>query len=104
MYEITEYSSVFDNDSQESNPGKVIGLMTTHVDDILIAGNESVIDLVGRALDVRFDKLKHRRLTASMPLKHCGMQIEQTSEGIALDQRAYTLSIDALSYNKNADP
>ena len=103
LYKITEYS-LAGGDPREFPPGNVIGLMTTHVDDILIAGNAHVVNLVGEILDIRFDKLKHRRLTATMPLKHCGMQIEQTSEGIALDQRAYTLSIDVLSYNKSADP
>ena len=71
--------------------------MTTHVDDILIAGTADVVHLVGKILDIRFDALEHRRLTTTMPLKRCGMQIEQTSEGFVLDQRAYTLSIDALS-------
>ena len=54
LYKITEYSPAGEN-SRESNPGNVIGLMTTHVDDFLIAGNANVVDLVGRVLDIRFD-------------------------------------------------
>ena len=103
LYKITEYHSSGVSDG-DSSPGKVIGLMTTHVDDILLAGTSDVVHLVGRILDVRFETLKHRRLTPTVPLKHCGMQIELTPEGIVLNQRAYTLSIDALPYNKHSDP
>ena len=43
--------------------GKVLGLMTTHVDDILIAASGNVVELVGAVFDVTFDQLKHKRLT-----------------------------------------
>ena len=47
-----------------------------------------IVELVGKVLDVRFGQLKHKRLTKTTPFKHCGMQIEKTSDGISIDQRA----------------
>ena len=63
----------------EPGKGRVWGLMTTHVDDILIAANESVVELVGRVLDVRFGQLKHKRLTTTTPFKHCGTPFKLTT-------------------------
>ena len=95
LYKITEYMG--------SNTGPVTGLMTTHVDDILVAAGANVVELVGRVLDVRFDQLNRKRLTVTTPFKHCGVQIDKTSDGISVDQRAYAMSLETLPRNKSAD-
>ena len=81
--------------------GRVLGIMTTHVDDIPIAASENVVELVGKILDVRFGQLKRKGLTNTTPFKHCGMQIEKTPDGLSIDQRAYTLPVETLPRNKS---
>ena len=76
---ITEYMGVSGEGVMGPDTGEVLGLMTTHVDYILIAASENVVGLVGKVLDVRFGQLKHKRLTNITPRKHCGAQIEKNA-------------------------
>ena len=47
--------------------GKIVGLIPTHVDDLLLVADDTTRELVGQGLDNRFDSLRRRSPRSGIP-------------------------------------
>ena len=64
---------------------ELVGIFSTHVDDILIAANPEFGDYFRAIMDKRFDRTKFEDL----PFVHCGTRITKAADGFVLDQNDY---------------
>ena len=71
-----------------------------HVDDFLLAGNETFYKLVQEKLLSRFTFGK----VESGSFRFTGLNIKQTSEGIFVDQNDYVQSLEPIDVEKLVDP
>ena len=62
-----------------------VGMLSTHVDDILIAGEARFINEFIRTMELRFGVLKKEQA----PFHHCGVRISEQKGGFVLDQNEY---------------
>ena len=69
-----------------SDPGvgdgeEIAGLMSTHVDDILLVADDATREMVGQALDVRSDSLERRS-----PFTRCGLFVSEDEGSLQINQ------------------
>ena len=79
--------------------GKLSGLCILHVDDFLLGGNTEFYKLIQRSLIGRFTfgKIEIEKF------KFMGLNIQQTTDGILVDQNEYIQSIKPIEIVKVAD-
>ena len=73
--------------------GELFGMTVLHVDDFLVAGSQEFLNMIST-------KLKDRFTFGKMELakfKFTGLNIEQTQEGIYVDQIQYIHSLQPIS-------
>ena len=82
-----------------SNNGELSGICILHVDDFLLGGNHYFFSLVESKLIGRFTfgKIEVENF------KFTGLNIQQTAEGILVDQNEYIQSIKPIKIDKFAD-
>jgi hypothetical protein len=74
------------------NDGKMLLLLSTHVDDKKGAGEQPTKKLVKQGLEKLFGKVKEQ---VGM-FEHCGIMHEQTPEGIVMHQHHYVKQLNLL--------
>ena len=81
------------------NNGELSGICILHVDDFLLGGNNYFFSLVESKLIGRFTfgKIEVENF------KFNGLNIQQTQEGILVDQNEYIQSIKPIKIDKSAD-
>ena len=71
--------------------------MSTHVGDLLLVADDRTRGMLGRALVIWFNQLKHR----SPPFTHCGLFAAEIRGSLNIGQGFYVLGIESLGRNKN---
>ena len=76
--------------------GETSGLTPYRVDDILLVADDPTRETVGRSLDIRFNRLKHR----SPPFTHCGLVAPGNRGSLNIDQGCYVVGMGSLGQIK----
>ena len=74
------------------NNEKICGVISTHVDDVLISGYPEFIKILRSEFDIRFDIVKFE----SLPFTHCGIHISRDQNGIKIDQDDYCSRLEVV--------
>ena len=64
-----EEDSLLASDTGVDDGGGAVGLMSTHVDDLLLVADDRTREMVGRVLDFRFNQLKRRSSITGVSLR-----------------------------------
>ena len=80
-----------------SDPGvydgvEIVGLMSTHVDGLLLVADDTTRELVGQVLGIRLDSPRHR----SPPFAHCGLPVLENRGSLQMDQSSYNLGVGPI--------
>ena len=76
--------------------GKIVGLVPTHVDDLLLVADDQTRDMAGRVLEIRLNQSERR----SPALTHCGCHASEDGETLKIDQNCYFPCMEPLGRKK----
>ncbi len=81
--------------------GALQAVLTTHVDDIAVAGTQDFMDKTYKMLCSRFGKVALQK----MPFTHCGCRYSRVPQGLKIDQQEFvaTMKTQSIGDTKNQD-
>ena len=86
--------------TRDPHSGMVVGLTTSHVDDLGVTGTASELKERKAKIESRFGKMSEHTL----PFEHVGIEYSRTSSGLLLCQRRYVLQIKTTHIPRSRKP
>ena len=75
-------------------------MLTTHVDDIAVAGTKEFMDKTYKMLCGKFGKVALQE----MPFTHCGCRYSRVPQGLKIDQQEFVAAMKTQNLEDAKDP